>query len=131
MPLRPAEYLLCAAKNMRHRISMYILLAVRYNKHLFLMSCFALISRLLLSAVHTTDRPSCRDLLLCCVCCSFIALHFAPHSSYSYASLPPKVVFILYSEFLDSNKLKEMSICLVLRITDVYCNVTCIEATCC
>ena len=38
--------------------------------------------------------------------------------------------FQLYSEFLDSNILREMSICLVLqRITVVYSNTTCIEST--
>jgi hypothetical protein len=60
-------------------------------------------------------RPSCRDFLLCRICCSFIAFDFAPHFSY-YVSLPPKVVFMLYSEFLDSNILEEMSICLATTI---------------
>ena len=101
-------------------ISFYRLLAlIVIVSHLFLMSCLVLVSRLLLSDVHTAPSPSCRDWLLCRVCCSFIALNFAPHFSY-YTSLPPNVVFMLYSEFLDSNILKEMSICLVLRIT-VYC----------
>ena len=99
-------------------ISFYRLLAlIIIISHLLLIPCLALVSRLLLSDVHTAPSPSCRDLLLCRVCCSFIALHFAlTHFSY-YTSLPPNVVSMLYSEFLDSKILKEMSICLVLRIT--------------
>jgi hypothetical protein len=87
------------------------------------MSRLVLVSRQLLSDVHTAPSPLCRNWLLCRVCCSFIALHFAPHFSY-YTSLPPNVVFMLYSEFLGSNILKEMSICLVLHITVYYFNIT-------
>jgi len=119
-----AEKLSCRHRNLRGRICAATL-TTRLS-YILLGCCGGPSRRWRISCSmrkETTPRPSYRIWLLCRVCCSFLALHFAPHFSY-YTSLPPKVVFMLYSEFLGSNILKEISICLVLHIT-VYYNTTC------